>query len=114
MDYSNYVILNFDLGIRGEYDSLYIFLDTYKAKDCGNSNCFFEYNFHGTDLDYDDKFKQLKDDLEDKISISKNDRIYVIVHNEAGKPRGKFLFGQRKTPIWDGYAPKVDVDTLPF
>ena len=60
MIFPNYVILNFDLGIRGEYDSLYTFLDKNKALDCGNSNCAFEYHFKGTDLSFEDKFIQLK------------------------------------------------------
>jgi hypothetical protein len=114
MDYSKFVILNYDLGIRGEYDNLYIFLDTNKAIDCGNSNCAFEYHFKGLNLDYEDKFNQLKEDLDSIISFSKNDRVYVIVHNDEGKPRGKFIFGQRKTPIWDGYAQKEQDDNLPF
>ncbi|WKW45492.1 hypothetical protein P3875_06785 [Myroides sp. JBRI-B21084] len=114
MNYSNFVILNYDLGIRGEYDNLYIFLDTNKAIDCGNSNCFFEYSFKGTDIEYEDKFKQLKEDLDKTITFSKSDRIYVIVHSIDGTPRGKFIVGQRKTPVWDGYAEKEVDDSLPF
>lgn len=114
MTYSNIVIFNFDLGVRGEYDNLYIFLDSNKALDCGNSNCVFEYHFKGLNLDYEDKFQQLKNGIETAVSLSKNDRIYAIVHNEEGVPRGKFLFGQRKTPIWDGYAKKDEDDNLPF
>ena len=114
MNYSNFVILNYDLGIRGEYESLYLFLDANKAIDCGNSNCFFEYHFKGSEIDYEDKFNQLKKDLEKNIEFGKNDRIYVIVHNNEGTPRGKFLFGQRKTPVWDGYAVREQDDKLPF
>ena len=114
MIFPNYVILNFDLGIRGEYDSLYTFLDKNKALDCGNSNCAFEYHFKGTDLGFEDKFIQLKEDLEKYVVFGKNDRIYAIVHNEYGIARGRFLFGQRKTPIWDGYAEKEVDDSLPF
>lgn len=114
MIHSRIVILNFDLGIRGDYDNLYAFLDNNNALDCGNSNCVFEYHFKGTDLKYEDKFQQLKEEIEGIISFNRNDRIYTIVHNEEGVPRGKFLFGQRKTPIWDGYGKKDDDDDLPF
>lgn len=54
MTYLNIVILNFDLGVRGDYDSLYAFLNNNKALDCGNSNSAFEYHFKG-------KLKQFKD-----------------------------------------------------
>jgi hypothetical protein len=112
--YPNFVILNFDLGIRGEYDNLYVFLDNNKALDCGNANCAFDYHFKGTNLDFEDKFEQLKSDIEKTVTFGKNDRIYAIVHNEEGIPRGKFIFGQRKTPIWDGFAKKEANDSLPF
>lgn len=114
MKQSNFVVLNFDLGIRGDYDNLYLFLDSNKALDCGNSNCAFEYHFKGSNLDHEEKFKQLKEDIEKLVSFSKHDRIYAIVHNEEGVPRGKFLFGQRKTPIWDGYAKKEENESIPF
>ena len=48
------------------------------------------------------------------MAFGKNDRIYVIVHNDDGIARGRFLIGQRKTPIWDGYAEKNADDSLPF
>lgn len=114
IDYSNIVILNYDLGIRGDYDKLYVFLDTYEASDCGNSNCVFQYKFNGKDLTHNEKFEQLSTKLSETITFSRTDRIYVIVHDEHGKPKGKFLFGQRKTPIWDGYAVKEDDSDLPF
>jgi hypothetical protein len=114
MNYSNYVILNYDLGIRGAYDDLYTFLDSYGASDCGNSNSFFEFPFKGAELTYEDKFNQLIDELDKTITFSKTDRIYVIVHSKDGKPRGKFIFGQRKTPVWDGYAKKEEESDLPF
>ncbi len=47
MTYPNIVILNFDLGVRGDYDSLYAFLNNNKVLDCGNSNSAFEYHFKG-------------------------------------------------------------------
>ena len=114
MTHPNIVILNFDLGIRANYDDLYRFLDSYDAMDCGNSNAVFTYPFKGKDLGYEDKFEQIKKEIEKSVQFGKNDRIYVIVHNDDGVPRGKFLFGQRKTPVWDGYAVKEEDDNLPF
>ena len=114
MIYPNIVILNFDLGIRANYDDLYRFLDSYEAMDCGNSNAVFLYPFKGEDLSYEDKFEQIKKEIEKTVQFGRNDRIYVIVHSNEGVGKGKFLFGQRKTPIWDGYAIKEEDDDLPF
>ncbi len=114
MKYSDIVILNFDLGVRGDYESLYTFLDNNKALDCGNSNSVFEYHFRGTNLTYKDKFDQLEMDLEKIVKFERNDRIYAIVHNNEGVPQGKFLFGKRKTPVWDGYGEREEDESLPF
>tara|TARA_R110001592_G_scaffold9723_6_gene51511 strand:+ start:866 stop:1189 length:324 start_codon:yes stop_codon:yes gene_type:complete len=107
-------VLNYDLGIRGNYDKLYAFLDNQDALDCGNANCAFQFDFRGSALNHNDKFKQLEEELEKTMTFEKKDRIYVIVYNTEGEPRGKFLFGQRKTPIWDGYGTKEQDDDLPF
>lgn len=114
MIHSNIVILNFDLGIRANYDDLYRFLDSYDAADCGNSNAVFIYPFKGEVLEYEDKFDQIKSEIDKSVEFGKNDRLYVIVHNDEGVPKGKFLFGQRKTPVWDGYAVREEDDNLPF
>ena len=114
MNLSNIVILNYDLGIQGDYDSLYAFLDNHNALDCGNSNCFFKFNFVGNDLSHSDKFKQLKETIESDVDIEKKDRIYVIVHDDENTPRGTFIFGRRKTPVWEGYGDKKDESGLPF
>lgn len=110
----DYVILNFDLGLKGDYESLYRLLDNLNAQDCGNSTCVFRFNYSGRDLDYNEKFSQLRKELEEKVSLKKGDRIYSIVHNKNGVPRGTFLYGHRQRPIWEGYGDKKEDDGLPF
>ena len=69
----NWVIFNFDLGLKGDYESLYRFLDNHKAMDCGNSNCVFEYNFSKKDLSHDEKFKELEIYLDSIMSLNPGD-----------------------------------------
>ena len=110
----NWIILNFDLGLKGDYESLYRFLDNNKAQDCCNSNCAFEFPFSNNKLNHSEKFIEVKSVLEDNVSLKRGDRIYCIVHNEEGIPRGSFLYGHRQRPVWEGYGEKNKEDDLPF
>jgi hypothetical protein len=50
--------LSFDLGVRGDYEGLYEFLDTHGAKECGDSLGFMNYEFKK------DLITELEKDLE--------------------------------------------------
>ncbi len=41
--------ITYDLGIRGDYNSLYKWLDKYKAKECGNGVAVFSYKLSTDD-----------------------------------------------------------------
>lgn len=100
--------ISYDLGIKGDYPGLYKWLDSHKAKECGNSCAFLQYTFV-TDLR-----DELKVDLQRNISLSANDRIYVVsIETSEGKekPSGKFLLGNRRASPWEGYAPSTDTIT---
>lgn len=110
----SWVILNFDLGLKGDYESLYKTLDNLNAQDAGNSNCVFEYKFASGIESHQERFDEIIKLLEDKVEIKKGDRLYAIVFNSDKIPRGKFLFGHRQRPIWEGYGDKEEDDQLPF
>lgn len=111
----NWVILNYDLGLKGDYESLYSFLDMQNAIDCGNSSGAFEFNFSGgSDLSHSEKMEQIKKEIELKVSLKKGDRIYTIVHDKKGVAIGTFIYGHRQRPIWEGYGNKTAKDLLPF
>ncbi len=97
-----HILLNYDLGLKGDYSSLYAFLDTHKALDCGNGNAAFAMSFS------EDKFEvileELKQEISKTVNIEKTDRIYLTVTDNSGKMRGSFLFGGRKRSIWEGYG----------
>ena len=91
------VWLSFDLGVSGDYEGMYAWLDEKEAKECGNSvACFW--------LEHDeDAAKTLKAEIEDRISLNKRSRIYVV-YQEQGRFRGRFIIGGRKSAPWDGYG----------
>lgn len=94
-----YFWLSYDLGINGDYESIYYWLDYHKARECGDSIAFIsEYEYK------DDFVKFLKNDLSESISIDKRTRIYVIFKNEKNNMKGKFVFGNRKRSPWAGSA----------
>ena len=94
---SQLVWLSYDLGIRGEYETLYAWLDEKKAKECGDSIAVFNYKFH------QDLKAEMKKELEKILDTSKPIRIYLILTID-GKQKGTFLFGGRKAAPWSGYS----------
>ena len=93
--------LSYDLGLKGDYNSLYTWLDTLNAKECGNSIATFWFEYEH------DYLSELKSSLEENIEISKNDRFYIIwrsVKDGKSRVKGKFIFGKRKPAPWEGYA----------
>lgn len=84
--------LSFDLGLRGDYDALYAWLDEQGAKECGDSVATFQSKKTREEI-----VKEVKRVLDDK----KNPRVYII----STKSGGKFVLGKRKLRApWSGYA----------
>lgn len=99
------VWLSYDLGIRGDYPSLYAWLDKHDAKECGDSFAVFVYD-HDNELEAD-----LLADLRQSIDFNDSGRIYVIFRDrETGNRKGKFLVGGRRAPPWTGYAAHATVE----
>lgn len=93
--------ISYDLGVQGDYSSLYAWLDTNCAKECGDSMAFLNYEHSGPVK------KQLTADLEKAIAIDKRTRIYVIYREvKTNRNKGTFIFGGRREPPWTGYSPK--------
>ena len=91
--------LSYDLGIKGDYTGLYTFLDSVKAKECGDSVAFFQKDYGSNFLD------SLTKELKKYVKVAKTDRIYVVyIETSTSKAKGKFLFGARKRAPWEGYS----------
>jgi len=101
--------ITYDLGLKGNYAALFTFLDNHKAIECGNGTAYFIYE-NEKGLDSEDLIEKLQNELEELVIPSSSDRIYVIWRDDD-KPittvKGRFLFGSRKTPPWNGYSTKV-------
>jgi hypothetical protein len=91
--------LSYDLGVRGDYEGLYTWLDEHGAKECGDNLAFVNYDYQ-TDM-----LSELKSELVEAIAPSKRTRIYTIHLDPATKKmKGAFLMGGRKAPPWAGFA----------
>jgi hypothetical protein len=96
--------MSYDLGVKGDYEGLYAWLDDHDAKECGNSVAFLRYEYSA------DCLSELKEDIARHVNLDKLDRIYIIWRDEQ-KIRGQFLFGKRKAAPWVGSGTKeVQVD----
>ena len=94
------VWISYNLGIKGDYDGLYQWLDTHNGMECGNGTAFIRYEYQK------DFLTELKSDLVKSVEIKGSDRIYIVYKNvENSNTVGKFLFGNRKAAPWTGYAP---------
>jgi len=100
--------VSYDLGVRGDYEALYAWLDDHEAKECGNNLAFFNYEYPHSLLD------TLTTEIRATLEITKQTRIYVIYRDrETTKIKGSFIVGNRKQPPWSGFGPhgfQADID----
>lgn len=94
------VWLSFDLGVKGDYEGLYQWLDARGAIECGDSLAFFKLESDGVDLP-----GEIKNSLQDSMEVDAKTRVYIIYRKDKSI-KGTFLFGQRKGPPWAGSAPR--------
>lgn len=97
-----WVMLNYDLGLKGDYQSLYRFLDNHRALDCGNCNAAFEVQVSFDT--FDEICEEIRTLLSKEVVFSQTDRIYLTVTDKHKQMRGKFLFGGRRRAVWEGYG----------
>lgn len=97
-----HIVLNYDLGLKGDYSSLYTFLDNLKALEIGNCNAAFVMEFSKDD--FETIFNELKEKIKNSVNIQKTDRIYMTATDSTCRMRGGFLFGDRKRALWEGYG----------
>src|SRR6266545_4965387 len=91
--------ISFDLGVTGDYEGIYTWLDSWGAVECGDSFAYIKaYDFRK------DLLAELREDIKQTVRIDKRTRIYVV-REVDGEPKGRFLIGGRKNAPWSGYAP---------
>lgn len=92
--------ISYDLGVSGDYEGIYAWLDDHDAQECGSSVAFVKHYDHGNE----DLMDALKKDIHDAVNLDKRSRIYVIRRTEMGKQKGSYLIGRRKGSPWEGYG----------
>ena len=95
----HFVWISFDLGVKGDYEGMYAWLDSKGAKECGDSLACFSFEHANNDL-----LETMKKELNANVELDeKKSRIYVI-RLVKGKMKGSFIFGRRRNPPWAGFG----------
>jgi hypothetical protein len=93
------VWISYDLGVRGDYENLYAWLDAHGAKECGDSLAVLTFEYKGSLAD------ELKSELKKAFAVDKRTRVYVVYRERTtNRNKGIFLFGGRRSPAWTGYS----------
>ena len=95
--------VSFDLGVSGDYENMYAWLDDHQAKECGDSVASFRFSCDG------DLAESLKTEIENAVSLNKRSRVYVV-YRDGGKLKGRYIIGRRKSAPWDGYGTHEEHD----
>ena len=93
------VWLSYDLGINGDFESIYTWLADHDARECGDSLATFMFEYKS------DLPGELRRQLEQSVTLRPRNRLYVIWEDERGM-HGRFMAGKRKTPPWSGFGSK--------
>jgi hypothetical protein len=96
--------LSFDLGVSGDYERMYMWLDDKGAKECGDSVASLMFTYDG------DLLASLKSEIENAVSLNKRSRVYVVYRDHEGANKGRFVIGRRKNAPWDGYGTHEEPD----
>ena len=86
--------LAFDLGLRGNYEELYGWLDNLGAKEC----CENVATFRSAKTR-----EQILEEVSSILGSDRNARVYLINMRQGGK----FVLGKRKASPWTGYSQQV-------
>lgn len=81
--------ISYDLGLKGNYEELYAWLDKMKAKECGDSVATFET-------------QKTREVLKAELSQILGEKARVYIFNKS--IGGKFILGKRKIAPWIGFA----------
>lgn len=94
---SQAVWLSYDLGVKGDYEGLYAWLDDHEAKECGDSVAYFEYRYSK------DPLVELTEELKKSLALTNATRLYaIVVDPKTNRSRGRFLIGSRRAAPWVG------------
>lgn len=91
--------MSYDLGVSGDYEGLYAWLDEHEAKECGDSVACFWFSCEG------DVLQTVEKEIRDAVSLNKRSRIYVVFSDQNNEVKGaRFVIGRRRRAPWEGYG----------
>ena len=99
------VWISFDLGVNGDYEGMYAWLDNHAAKECGDSVAIIQHEPRG------DLIAELQQELKTNVKLTARSRVYMIYRGDDGKIKGTWLVGSRKQAPWTGYGSLEDEGT---
>jgi hypothetical protein len=100
------IYISYDLGLKGDYNGLYGWLDALGARECGSGLALIEKEFKTNN--HEEIYADIKKEIGTNVGLETNDRIYVILRAADGMLKGKFLYGGRKKAPWTGFAASDD------
>jgi hypothetical protein len=94
--------VSYDLGLKGDYNNLYTWLDNQQAVECGDSIAYFKFKSNNNFIE------EIKKSLLENVDFRKSDRVYMIYldTDDGNKIKGKFLVGHRKRAPWESFSDK--------
>jgi hypothetical protein len=103
------VWLTYDLGVGGDFQGLYSWLDDHEAIECGNNVAHIKYETPDSLKTDKDFVTYLKEDMSQRVDFSPTNRIYIVRRSfDKDKTIGSFIVGKRKANPWEGFGAKVD------
>jgi hypothetical protein len=90
--------LSFDLGVNGDYEGMYAWLDEHAAKECGDSMALVQFPTEG------DVVSTVRKDIKKTVKCTPRTRVYMVYRGDGDKIKGVWLIGSRKQAPWTGYG----------
>jgi hypothetical protein len=105
--------MTYDLGVGGDYQGLYAWLDDHEAIECGDGTAYIKYDVPDSVTSDKDLVACLQKDIKERVDIPQNDtkyRIYIVrkslEKDKKNRPVGSFVIGRRKANPWVGFGTK--------
>jgi len=100
-----YLWISYDLGIRGDYEGLYAWLDDHGAVECGDGLALVRVEGEASLLEW------LREELNGAVDLTRRSRIYAIAYYpDEGRLKSRFIVGRRKSPLWSGFGAQTEED----
>lgn len=100
--------LSYDLGIKGDYEGLYLWLDNLDAVECGNNVAFFKININ----ENEDIADKVESEIRKNVDIKNGERFYIVYRKSKDNIAGRYIIGNRKSNPWVGYKERPAVEDM--